>query len=481
MCGAVFIRGDVLIKDHYDTITAIATPAGSGAIAIIRISGPDAINIADKVFPGSQSLEEVPSHTVIYGKIKEKSDKNNNNNILIDSVLLTVFKSPRSYTGEDTVEISCHGGMYVSHRILQMILSQGARNAEPGEFTQRAFFNGKIDLSQAEAVADVISAKTEESLKAAQVQLEGGLSKRISLIRQQILDICSLLELELDFAEEDVEFADRSEVKQRILEAIEVIEAFLSTYERNKILKQGVRTVIVGKPNVGKSSLLNALVKEERAIVTDFPGTTRDTLEEQIDIKGIFFRVVDTAGVRTAEDAIEKKGVERTLAQLANADIILFLVDGSSGIDHEDRRLVADITKYRNNAKICAAINKIDLQQVVTEKQVATILFPESIIKISVKNHTGFSSLEDALIELAVGKDFSFLDHVMVSSIRQKQALERAVCYMNQALGTLNRGLSSEYIAADLKEAIKNLGEIMGEVVTEDILDNIFSKFCIGK
>jgi tRNA modification GTPase len=296
-----------------------------------------------------------------------------------------------------------------------------------------------------------------------------------------MIDICSLLELELDFAEEDVEFAERTEIIKKIEQSIQEIKILLSTYDRTRILREGVRLVITGKPNVGKSSLLNALVKEERAIVTKHPGTTRDTLEEQIDIRGVFFRVVDTAGVRTARDEIEQIGVERTLQQIKMADIILFLFDCSKDIDNEDMILIDYIRKNNQNAKICALINKIDLKRTIDEKEIVRQLVPECVVSISVKEHSGFELLEKTLIELVFENDFSFLDQGVVSNTRQKMILEKTVGELKNVVVSLKQGLSSEFIASDLKQATDRLGEIIGDVASEDILDNIFSKFCVGK
>lgn len=471
-----------------DTIAAVSTPPGSGGIAVIRISGGGAIAIADSVFVGSQRLREAVSHKAYLGKIVDHSSRERDavpveENVLDQSVV-TVFRAPHSYTKEDVVEISCHGGRFLSFRILELILLNGARLAEAGEFTQRAFLNGRLDLAQAEAVADLIRAKTEASLKSAMAQFQGVLSKQVKQMRQDLVDICSLLELELDFAEEDIEFANKEEVEARLRRIISDIEQFLDTYDRCQILREGAKVVILGKPNVGKSSLLNAFLKEERAIVTEVPGTTRDTLEEQLDIRGVFFRVVDTAGVRETRDSIELEGVQRTYRQTSEADIILILLDGSQPLDQEDRMLAEHVRSLRpetNGKAVLVAINKRDLETKLTRQAAAELVRTDEIVEISAKEHLGLKGLEQALVQAALGTEGVSVSEPMVGNLRQKQALERALVALHHALESLGGQLSGEFVALDLREALHSLGEIIGEVTTEDILSNIFSKFCIGK
>lgn len=463
-----------------ETIAAISTPAGSGGIAVVRVSGSNAIAIVDKIFRGKIKLSDAESHKTLLGKIEQPFEKGNG---FLDEVLVTVFRAPNSYTAEDVVEISCHGGIFLTQRILELTVENGARLAEPGEFTQRAFLSGRLDLSQAEAVADIIRAKTDLSLKAALSQFQGALSKRVKEIRASLIEVCSFLELELDFAEEDVEFANKEEVAKRLADTIKSIEDFLATYKRGKILREGAKLVIAGKPNVGKSSLLNALLKEERAIVTEIPGTTRDTLEEQLDIRGILFRVVDTAGVRASKDKLEKIGVERTLNQIKEADILLFLFDGSSPLDQQDSELIERILSLRKESGqngLVAAINKVDLKKRLSKNVVKKHLGIDEVLEISAKEHQGFKELESVFLNQTVGQE-ALHGEPAVSNIRQKQALGSAIDSLKAARASLRKGLSSEFVAVDLRLALDLLGEIIGEVTTEDILANIFSRFCIGK
>ncbi len=463
-----------------ETIAAISTPAGSGGIAVVRVSGSNAIAIVDKVFRGNVKLPEAESHKALLGKIEQPLEKDSG---FLDEALVTVFRAPNSYTAEDVVEISCHGGHFLTQRILELMVEKGARLAEPGEFTQRAFLSGRLDLSQAEAVADIIRAKTDLSLKAALSQFQGVLSKRVKEMRQDLIEVCSLLELELDFAEEDVEFANKDEVLKRLSETIQNIENFLETYKRGKILREGAKLVIAGKPNVGKSSLLNALLKEERTIVTETPGTTRDVLEEQLDIRGVLFRVVDTAGVCVTKDKVEQIGVERSLEQIKEADILLFLFDGSSPLDRQDLELIERVLSLRKNTEqtgLVAAINKIDLKKMFSIEQVKELLGIDAVLEISAKEQLGFKELEIVFLNQTVGKE-ALNGEPIVTNIRQKQALGAAIDSLRAAQTSLKRGLSSEFVAVDLRQGLDRLGEIIGEVTTEDILGNIFSKFCIGK
>jgi tRNA modification GTPase len=469
-----------------DTIAAISTPRGSGGIAVIRMSGRAAISIADKIYKGKISLKDAESHRAHICRLIEAADAGSDKKDgFLDESVVTVFRTPRSYTKEDVVEISCHGGQYLVQRVLELLLKHGARLAEPGEFTQRAFLNGRIDLSQAEAVADIIRAKTELSLRAALSQFQGVFSDRIKELRQKLIDICSLLELELDFAEEDVNFAERNEINNKLMNIIEEIRHFLSSYDRGKILRDGVKLVITGKPNVGKSSLLNAILKEERAIVTEIPGTTRDILEEQVDIRGLWFRVVDTAGIRDTIDKIEREGVNRTRQQLRDADIVLLLFDGSQGLDKQDWDLIDHVCASKDGSSrrngIVAAINKIDLGMKIKKDDLKTRLGKIPLLEISAKCLFGMETMLDTLVHLSLDDTFGFENEPVVTNIRQKDALQRARSNLELALTSLRHGLTSEFIALDLRAAMDCLGEIIGEVTTEDILSNIFSKFCIGK
>lgn len=469
-----------------DTIAAISTAPGTGGIAVIRLSGAEAVPIVDSIFVGKTRLRDADSQRALVGRIVAQNGRHDlSKTHFLDEAVVTVFRAPNSYTRQDVVEISCHGGKFLSRRILELCIENGCRLAEPGEFTQRAFLNGRLDLSQAEAVADLIAARTEASLKSAGLQFQGALSQRVGEMREGMLEVCALLELELDFAEEDVEFANREEVQQRLSGCIGSIEAFSQTYERGKILREGARLVILGKPNVGKSSLLNALLKEERAIVTDIPGTTRDVLEEQLDIRGVFFRIIDTAGMRTTTDIVERAGVERSYRQIDNADIILAVFDGARQLDNEDRALVERLRQQRQkmagNQPVMAVINKRDLPQQLQLDVLRTLLQPDHLVSISARDHSGLSALEDILVESVLGSERDISDEPLVSNLRQRQALERSLDSLRDAQVSIQNGLSGEFVVVDLRQGIDALGEIIGEVTTEDILGTIFSKFCIGK
>ncbi len=470
--------------DDFDTIAAISTPAGSGGLAVIRVSGSKAVEIVCALFEGRPSLDKATPRTAYLGKFfSVANDSRDETRELLDEVIVILFRAPNSYTAEDVLEISCHGGAYIANRILQAVTERGARLARPGEFTQRAFLNGRLDLSQAEAVADLIGSKTAASLNAAIAQFQGGLGDRVRDIRGHLVDICSMVELELDFAEEDVEFADKKDIVERVKSVISEIASFILTYQRGRILREGVKLVIVGAPNVGKSSLLNTLLKEERAIVTDVAGTTRDSLEEQLDIRGHFFRIVDTAGIRATEDAVEKLGIERTYKHVKEADVIVFLFDGSRVLLEEDRSLVSEVSRMCGalKDKCVAVINKCDLKQNVKGSEIKSAFALDVIVEISALRHEGLPMLEKALLSAAQLGLMSETDEPVISSLRQKNALDKGLVALKKTLDSLDRGLSGEFIALDLREAIACLGAVIGDVTTEDILENIFSRFCIGK
>lgn len=476
-----------------DTIAAISTPPGSGGIAVLRVSGPNSIFLVARIFRGSVSLENAESHRAYWGHLVEPNGENHvapngseHKNKIIDEVLITVFKGPKSYTTEDVVEISCHGGRHLSARILDLILAQGVRRAEPGEFTLRAYLGGRMDLSQAEAVADLIRAKTDLSLDAALSQFHGVLSERVRDLRRKLIDTCSLLELELDFAEEDVQFADRKDVEIRLSDALKNISDLLATYSRGRIFREGAKLAIVGKPNVGKSTLLNSLLKADRAIVTAIPGTTRDTLEEQLDIRGVPFRIVDTAGIRETDDALEREGVKRSLRQIREADIVLFVFDCSEQIDESDKCVVEQAFSVRQEVAgvengIVAVLNKIDLKRVSVLGDVRRVIGDYPVVEISAERQLGFNGLEDILIKSSIGSATIHQSDPIVTSARHKESLDSAYRSVELARGSLRAGLSSELVALDMRAALDALGEIIGEVTNEDILGNIFSKFCIGK
>jgi tRNA modification GTPase len=446
-----------------DTIIALATPAGVGAISVIRISGPNSIKAADDLFTGKVKLVSCLSHTLHYGKIFDK--KNN----LVDDVVVSLFKSPHSYTGEDSVEISTHGSPYIVEKIIGLFLSTGVRLAEPGEFTKRAFLNGRIDLAQAEAVADVINSRTEASLRGARNQLDGILSAKVESLRESLIYTSSLLELELDFAEEDLEFVSSSQVLNKIKSILSEIDLLLSSYSFGRIIRDGVNVALVGKPNVGKSSLLNYLLKEKRAIVSEIPGTTRDIIREEITIDGVLFRLFDTAGIRHTEDEIEMEGVLRSKETIRDADVVIFLDDIITGFSEQ---LYLQLKELTEEEKILKVMNKVDLDIKNTF---------ECDVNISAKTGEGIDSLLGLLKSKAISSESYTEKGAMVSNLRHYEALSRAKHFLLCSSDSIQEKLTGEFIAVDLRNAESLLGEIIGKITTDDILNNIFSKFCIGK
>lgn len=454
-----------------DTIAAIATANGQGAIAIVRLSGSQAIEVVKKVFVTKEDLTSVEPWKAIFGKIYDEEQE-------VDEVIVIKYKAPNSYTKEDMVEINCHGGIYVSQRILEVLLKKGARLAQPGEFTLRAFLNGRIDLSQAEAVADIIQSQTSFSLQTSLKQLHGKLSDRIKQIRDSIMESCSLLELELDFAEENVEFVDRTDFLIKLDDIKEELNELITTYKIGRIAREGVKLVIAGKPNVGKSSLLNVLVKEERAIVTDFPGTTRDPLEVQLDLKGILFRVYDTAGLTRSDNPIEIEGIKRTEEHLQTADIIIHLFDGSQPLTSEDFEIIQKIDKIKH-AKVVRVINKTDLPIILDKSK----LYKNSVnlLSISALNKIGIKEFEEIVLKLITEDSEYHSQEALVTNVRHYEALKRAISNLEKTKGEIEKGMSSEFVAVYLRDALDDLGQVVGTVTSEDILNHIFSKFCIGK
>jgi len=451
-----------------EPITAIATPIGEGGIAVVRVSGKNVIQIVNEAFQGAD-LTKQDSHTVHYGKLMDKNDH------VVDEVLVTLFHSPKSYTGEESVEISCHGGVLVTQDVLETVLSLGIRSAEPGEFTQRAFLNGKMELSQAEAVADLIHAKSQKAIDAAQQQLEGRLGEHIKQFRQQIIDATAMVELELDFVEEDVEFANKDELERLLKDLDAEIEKLLATYETGRLVKHGVRTVFIGLPNVGKSTLLNTLVGKDRAIVTDIAGTTRDTIDVDWSYDGIRFKLTDTAGLRKTEDLIEAEGVKRSQKAFEEADLVVYLKDLSRPITADEGK---DITKFQKNA------GDTPFVLIGTKNDIALDVEDERLdydLKISALEGEKIEALKKLMKQRALENKHYDSSSLLVTSSRHRDALEKAQEHVHSALQALDQGLTGDFLSIDLRSALKDLGTITGEITTEDILDSIFSRFCIGK
>ena len=446
-----------------DTITAVATPTGTGAISIIRVSGPRTFELVDLIFIGKNRLSKSPSHTIHYGKIVD------NNGNLIDDVLVSVFKSPHSYTGEDSIEISTHGNPIITKRIIELLTNKGVRLAEPGEFTKRAYLNNKIDLAQAEAVVDIINSRTEASLKGARNQLDGLLSKKVKDLRELLINVSSVIELELDFAEEDIQFIKKEELLHKINKIKFEIDKLLNTYSYGRVIRDGVNVALVGKPNVGKSSLLNYILKESRAIVSHIPGTTRDIIREDVSIDGILFRLFDTAGFRISENEIEKEGVFRSREAVKNADIILFIYDVEQ---NESFDLLEELVDLTTKEKIISVLNKIDVPH-------ETLQYAD--VYISALTGEGIESLFKKMKEVSIANPNYSEKSALVSNIRHYKCLKKAKDSLLNAVKSTKNGLTGEFIAVDLRNAETNLGEIIGEVTTDDILNNIFTKFCIGK
>ncbi|MGY6647688.1 tRNA uridine-5-carboxymethylaminomethyl(34) synthesis GTPase MnmE [Wenyingzhuangia sp. IMCC45574] len=459
-----------------DTIVALATASGVGAIAVIRLSGPDAIKIADICFDSvktNKSLLDQDTHTLHLGNFKDDQR-------IIDQVLVSVFKNPTSYTGEDTVEISCHGSTYIQQEIIQTLLKKGARMADAGEFTLRAFVNGKLDLSQAEAVADLISSDSEASHQVAMQQMRGGFSNEIQNLREQLINFASLIELELDFAEEDVEFADRSEFKILIERIQLVLKRLIDSFAVGNVIKNGIPVAIVGEPNVGKSTLLNALLNEDRAIVSDIAGTTRDTIEDEIIIDGVAYRFIDTAGIRNTEDVVESIGIKKTFEKIQQAQVVIYLFDAQQ-FASKGAVLKLEIEAIKNKypqKQLIVIGNKADtITQIQKEELVHEI--PE-LITISAKEKAGIETLTNELTKLVNIGALNNSDTIVTNS-RHYDALLKALNEIDKVAYGLESGISGDLMAVDIREALFYFGLITGEVSTDDLLGNIFANFCIGK
>lgn len=455
------------------TIAAIATAPGEAGIGIVRISGDKAIDILKKVFKPKRDIgvDRIPARTAVYGHAIGKDG------VILDEVLAIVMRKPYSYTTEDVVEIHCHGGIVPVKRIMDEVLRNGAEIAEPGEFTKRAFLNGRIDLAQAEAVIDVITSKTETGLNAALNQLEGDLSKAIRDLMDQLVSMLAHIEASIDFPEHDIEEVTVASIKGMLAEARAKAASLVESFDEGKIVRDGLRTAIIGRPNVGKSSLLNVLLKENRAIVTEVPGTTRDIIEEYLNIGGVLIRLIDTAGIRETEDIVERIGVERTREAISNSDLVIFVLDASSPLLQEDEEIIELI----NKKKVIAVLNKIDLGLKADRSRIAVLFGQENVIDMSVKDRVGIDKLEDRIKALVFHGKLSISKNSMVTSIRHKNLLDRALENMDKALASIDEEVPVDLVSVDIREAWRNLGAITGDTVEEDIMNEIFGKFCIGK
>ena len=454
------------------TITAIGTALSNSGISIIRISGKDSLNIVNKIFKSSSRLE--PNH-IIYGKIV-------NNGIFMDNVLVSYFKAPHSYTGEDICEINCHGGNEITKEILEVVLENGAVLAEPGEFSKRAFLNGKMDLSQAEAVINLINAKTKTELRIAANNLEGNLSKKIRSLREELIELMAKIEVSVDYPEYDYDEVEPTSVVPLLENKAREIQHIVDTYEQGKIIKDGVNVAILGKPNVGKSSLLNTLANYEKAIVTDIPGTTRDIVEETINLGNFVLNISDTAGIRDTDDIIEKIGVEKSLKILEEMDLVLYLINGEDGISKEDFEILSKI--QNKGLKYITVINKMDktrkeaLNGILEELKNKGINEP---VLISVQENSGIEELKDKIINMFDTSDLDYSHELIITNQRHKDLLKKSIGYINEAIDEVNKGQPIDIVSIYIKKASKTLGEIIGADVTQDVISKIFEKFCLGK
>lgn len=454
-----------------DTIAAIATGMTNSGIGIVRISGPEAVSIADQVFTmkNGKRICEMDTHTIHYGFIKDQNE-------IIDEVMVLIMRGPKSYTREDIIEIDCHGGIYVVSKILETVIKYGARPAEPGEFTKRAFLNGRIDLSQAESVIDLIYAKNEFALKSSVKQLSGTLSAAVKEMRERIIHEIALIESALDDPEH-ISLDRYPETLKEIVENIKKnVEKLLSTSDNGKILREGISTVIVGKPNAGKSSLLNTLLGEDRAIVTEIAGTTRDVLEEQINLGGILLNVTDTAGIRKTDDIVEKIGVEKAKKYVDGADLIIYVVDTSTELDENDY----EIMKLLGNRPSVVLMNKSDLKALTTSEDIKKYV-DRQIIPVSVKERTGIEELERVIKEMFFDGEVTCNDEIYITNIRHKTALQETLHSLNLVIKSIEDEMPEDFYSIDLMNAYKELGSIIGEEVEDDLVNEIFSKFCMGK
>ncbi|GAA3410865.1 tRNA uridine-5-carboxymethylaminomethyl(34) synthesis GTPase MnmE [Paenibacillus hodogayensis] len=455
-----------------DTIAAISTPTGEGGISVIRVSGADSIQKVGRLFAFKGKLEDVSSHTVHYGHIIQPSDRER-----VEEALVTVMKGPRSFTTEDVVEISCHGGIISVKKVLDLVLEQGVRLAEPGEFTKRAYLNGRIDLTQAEAVIDLIRAKSDRAYKIALRQVEGTLSKHVKLLRHRLVELMAHIEVNIDYPEHDVEELTTAFIQDKCGQGIADLNRLLHTAEQGKILREGIVTAIVGRPNVGKSSLLNALAQENKAIVTDIPGTTRDVIEEYVNLNGIPLKLLDTAGLRETEDIVERIGVERSRIALTDADLILLVVNGNEPLHEEEKQLIAQVKEKQS----IIIVNKSDLPAAVELSYLEANVPPERIVKMSVKEEEGLDRLGQAIGVLFFGGQLETNDMTYVSNVRHIHLLKQAKQALEEARKAADERIPIDMIQIDIRHAWESLGELVGDSIGESLIDQIFSQFCLGK
>ncbi|MGX7197389.1 tRNA uridine-5-carboxymethylaminomethyl(34) synthesis GTPase MnmE [Enterococcus olivae] len=461
------------ITQEFDTIAAISTPPGEGAISIVRMSGDQAVMIADKLFKAKNKLADAASHTINYGHLFDPQDGS-----MVDEVMVSVLRAPKTFTREDVVEINCHGGIVVVNQILQLLLRQGARLAEPGEFTKRAFLNGRMDLSQAEAVMDLIRAKTDKAMNVALNQLDGNLSKLIRALRQEILETLAQVEVNIDYPEYD----DVEEMTTRLLleKAGQVqgqIQALLATAQQGKILREGLNTAIIGRPNVGKSSLLNHLLREEKAIVTDIAGTTRDVIEEYVNVRGVPLKLIDTAGIRETEDIVERIGVERSRKALSEADLILLVLNQSEALTIEDRQLI----EATNGTKRILLLNKTDLPSQLDHQELSELLVGDAVFEVSVLQNAGLDQLEQAIADLFFGGQTTDKDASYLSNTRHISLLENASQALTEVIEGIELGMPVDLVQMDMTRCWDYLGEVVGDSVQDELITQLFSQFCLGK
>ncbi|MFR6289864.1 MAG: tRNA uridine-5-carboxymethylaminomethyl(34) synthesis GTPase MnmE [Peptococcaceae bacterium] len=456
-----------------DTIAALVTAVGESSVGIIRLSGPEAVAVAAKIYKGKADLQQADSHTIQYGYVYDwKQNKK------IDEALFLLMRGPRSFTGEDVVEVQCHGGMVVLKQVLQLILRSGARLAEQGEYSKRAFLNGRLDLAQAESVMDIVQAKTERGVDLALSQLQGNLSGMVKQLRADLLELIAFIQADIDYPDDDIERLTAQEQQQRVTALRQQIETVLSSAQKGKMIRDGLRVVIAGKPNVGKSSLLNALLGQERAIVTDIPGTTRDVIEEYINLNGIPLKIVDTAGIRETDNLVEQIGVDKAQQFMKNADLVLYVIDAVQGITEQDTDMLSQI----QDRPVIYLVNKSDMGiDDSIRQQLASMLDKKTVLEISAQQKTGLEALEKSITDLFFAGTLEVSNDILVTNVRHIQVLEECCAHLDGFLQGLLMGLSVDFLVIDLQNAWEKLGKITGETVEEDLLDQIFSKFCLGK